>query len=184
MITGGPGLIDGRSLWLAGSKLVRMDIPWPRKSAASGCPGTRRKDGLAGLARGDGSFWVARPEAGELLRVGPASGRVEHRFRGLPDAGEVVFGDGAILVASGARRRSDRSAADRITASAAVPEPGLANLALGGGSSGPPTRRKGTMYKARRRSGETVATYETGDGARQESYADGSVWVVNLDAAP
>ena len=179
--TGGSGIVDGRSLWLVGSRLVRMDIPQAREVGRFRLSEDRQKDGLAGLAQGDSSFWVTRPEAGELLRVSPATGRVQHRFRGLPDAGGVVFGDGAVWVQSGHGVDRIDPKTNTITATAAVPEPELANLAVGGGYLWASNETKGTVYKVDDHSGEIVDTYETGDGARQESYSDGNLWVANQD---
>ena len=60
-----------------------------------------------------------------------------------------------------------------------MPEPDLAQLAVGGGYLWVSIETKGTVYKIDDHSGEIVATYETGDGARQMSYSDGTLWVVN-----
>ena len=179
--TGGAGIVDGRSLWLGGPRLVRMDIPQSREVDRFRLSENPQGDGLAGLALGDGSFWITRSDAGELLRVDRATGAVQHRFGGLPDATSVVFGDGAVWVQSGHGVERIDPKTNTITATAAVPEPELANLALGGGYLWASNETKGTVYKADDHSGEIVDTYETGDGARQESYADGTLWVVNQD---
>ena len=179
--TGGSGIVDGRSLWLGGRRLVRMDIPQDREVDRFRLSENPREDGLAGLAVGDGSFWVTRPDAGELLRVDRATGAVQKRFGGLPDATGVVFGDGAVWVQSGHGVERIDPKTNTITATAAVPEPELANLAVGGGYLWASNETKGTVYKADDHSGAIVDTYETGDGARQESYADGTLWVANQD---
>ena len=179
--TGGSGIVDGRSLWLGGPRLVRMDIPQGREVDRFRLSEDPREDGLAGLALGDGSFWITRPEAGELLRVDRATGAVQHRFGGLPDATGVVFGDGAVWVQSGHGVERIDPKTNTITATAAVPEPELANLAVGGGYLWASNETKGTVYKVDDHSGAIVDTYETGDGARQESYADGTLWVANQD---
>src|SRR5207249_1196013 len=67
-----------------------------------------------------------------------------------------------------------------IAATAPVPEPEIAHLAVGGGYAWASSESKGTVYKIDQ-SGQIVATYETGDGARSMSYADGTLWVVNQD---
>ena len=179
--TGGAGIVEGRSLWLGGSRLVRMDIPQNREVDRFRLSENAQEDGLAELALGDGSFWVTRSDAGELLRVDRATGAVQHRFGGLPDATDVVFGDGAVWVQSGHGVERIDPKTNTITATAAVPEPELANLAVGGGYLWASNETKGTVYKADDHSGAIVDTYETGDGARQESYADGALWVANLD---
>ena len=58
--------------------------------------------------------------------------------------------------------------------------PPVAEIAVGGGFAWASNEAKGTVYKIDR-SGQIVATYETGDGAREMSYADGTLWVVNQD---
>jgi len=179
--TSGAGIVDGRSLWLGGPKLVRMDIPQGREVERFQLSRDQRNDRLAGLAMGDGSFWVTRPEAGELLRVDRVTGAVQYRFGGLPDATGVVFGDGAVWVQSGHGVERIDPKTNRMTATAAVPEAELANLAMGGGYLWASNETKGTVYKVDDHSGAIVDTYVTGDGARQESYADGTLWVANQD---
>jgi DNA-binding SARP family transcriptional activator/ABC-type oligopeptide transport system substrate-binding subunit/outer membrane protein assembly factor BamB len=179
--TGGSGIVDGRSLWLGGPRLVRMDIPQGREVDRFRLSRNPQEDGLAGLALGDGSFWVTRPVAGELLRIDRATGAVQHRFAGLPDATGVVFGDGAVWVQSGHGVDRIDPNTNTITATAPVPKPELVNLAVGGGYLWASDETKGTVYKVDDHSGRIVDTYETGDGARQESYADGTLWVANQD---
>jgi len=106
---------------------------------------------------------------------------VQHRFHGLPDATGVVFGDGAVWVQSGHGVDRIDPNTNTITATAPVPEPELAHLAVGGGYLWASDETKGTVYKVDDHSGTIVDTYETGDGARQESYADGRLWVANQD---
>lgn len=173
--TGGSGLVDGRSLWLGGPRLVRMDIPQARRVD------TFRLSKLAGLTQGSGSFWVTRPDAGELLRVDRASGNVLHRWTGRPDATAVAYGDGAVWVGSarGVERVDPKT--NKVTATATVPEPELAYLAVGGGYLWASNETKGRVYKFDDHSGAPVGTYETGEGAHQESYANGTLWVVNQD---
>ena len=93
-------LIDGPSVWFSGSRLVRVDIARNREVDRFALSLDARDDGLAQVARGDGSLWIARQQAGELLRVDPATGRVRHRFRNLPLAYYVAYGGGRLWVAS------------------------------------------------------------------------------------
>ena len=174
-------LVDGPSLWLTGPRLVRMDVAQGREVDRFELSSDPREDGLAGIARGGGSFWVTRPVGGELLRVDPTTGHVQHRFRGLPDITPVVYGDGAAWVASAHGIDRIDPGTNTLSASAPVPEPDLAQLAVGGGYLWVSIETKGTVYKIDDHSGEIVATYETGDGARQMSYSDGTLWVVNGD---
>ena len=173
-------LVDGRSLWFAGSRLVRMDIADGREAAGYRLTNDPQDDGLVTLARGAGSLWVARWRAGELLRVDPATGIVEHRFHDLPHDYFVAYGAGAAWVSSanGISRIDPKT--NTITATASVPGPQDAHLAVGGGYAWASNETKGTVYKIDK-SGQVVSTYVTSDGARQMSYADGTLWVVNGD---
>ncbi len=173
-------LVDGRSLWFAGSRLARIDIADGREADRYRLTNDPHDDGLVTLARGDGSLWVARWRAGELLRVDPATGAVEHRLRDLPHDFFVAYGDGAVWVSSanGISRIDPKT--NTITANASVPGAQDAHLAVGGGYAWASNETKGTVYKIDR-SGQIVSTYETGDGARQMSYSDGTLWVVNQD---
>ena len=161
-------LVEGRSLWFSGKRLVRMDIAQQREVDRFAVSKDPRDDGLAQIARGDGSLWIARQQAGELLRVDPANGHVQHRFRNLPFAFYVAYGDGALWVASAHGVSLIDPKTNTITATAPVPQPiGGTNLAVGGGYGWASDETKGTVYKIDR-SGQIVSTYETGDGARHD----------------
>ena len=82
----------------------------------------------------------------------------------------VAYGEGAVWVTSNAAGvlRID-AAANTVTATAAVPPP-VTNLAVGGGFAWATNETKGTVYKIDQR-GKIVATYETGDGAREEIHS-------------
>lgn len=175
------GLVDGRSLWFGGARLVRMDIPQARRVDVFRLSKDRQEDGIGEIAAGGGSFWITRPDASELLRVDPASGVVQHRWADRPDVTAVEYGDGAVWIASARGVERIDPNTNRVTATATVPEPELSNLAVGGGYLWVSNETKGKVYKIDDRSGAPVASYETGDGARQESYADGTLWVVNQD---
>ena len=58
--------------------------------------------------------------------------------------------------------------------------PTIASIAVGGGFAWASNEAKGVVYKIDQ-SGHIAATYETGDGARDMSYANGTLWVVNQD---
>jgi len=170
-------LVDGRSVWFTGPRLVRMDVA---SGAQTDIHALSRdaSDGLDEVARGAGSFWIARQQAGELLRVDPTSGRVQRRFRGLGAPYAVRFGDGAAWVVTfdGVARVD----AETGTVTSTPLPPPVAELAVGGGFAWVSNEAKGVVYKLDP-SGRMVATYPTGDGARDLAYADGMVWVANQD---
>ena len=88
------------------------------------------------------------------------------------------FGDGGAWVVTFDSVKRVDAATNTIT-NTSLPPP-VAEIAVGGGFAWVSNEAKGTVYKIDR-SGRIVATYETGDGARDMSYADGTLWVVNQD---
>ena len=117
------------------------------------------------LAVAYGSLWVARPTRGVILRLDPASGRVVHRFDGLPAAIGGAAGDGAMWVSSAAGLSRIDASTNTVTATARLPQP-LWAPAVGGGFVWAANEAKGETYKVDQR-GTVVATYATGDGARK-----------------
>jgi ABC-type oligopeptide transport system substrate-binding subunit/streptogramin lyase len=171
-------LVDGRTLWFAGKRLARVDIAERREANRYALTDDPQDDGLTWLARGGGSLWVARQQAGELLRVDPAAGIVQHRFSGLLAPNPVAFGDGAAWVVTWDSVARIDAATNTLTNVALSPP--IASIAVGGGFAWASNEEKGIVYKIDT-SGRVVETYETGDGARDMSYADGTLWVVNQD---
>jgi len=171
-------VVDGPHLWFSGTRLVRMDIARGAEADRYRVTGDAHDTGLAGMALGAGSLWISRHQAGELLRVDPANGRVLRRFRGLLAPYAVRFADGAawVVTFNGVKRID---AATNTVVDTPLP-PQVAEIAVGGGFAWVSNEAKGTVYKIDR-SGQVVATYETGDGARDMTYEDGTLWVANQD---
>ena len=67
--TGGAGIVDGRSLWLGGSRLVRMDIPQDREVDRFRLSENPQKDRTCGAGAGR---WIV---LGHALRRGGAAAR-------------------------------------------------------------------------------------------------------------
>jgi len=174
----GSFLVDGGSLWFAGKRLARVDIAQRREANRYALTDDTEDDGLTWLARGGGSLWVARQQAGELLRVDPSTGVVQHRFSGLLAPTPVAYGDGAAWVVTWDSVARIDAATNTLTNVALSPP--IASIAVGGGFAWASNEEKGIVYKIDG-SGRIVETYETGDGARDMSYADGTLWVVNQD---
>jgi DNA-binding SARP family transcriptional activator/ABC-type oligopeptide transport system substrate-binding subunit/streptogramin lyase len=171
-------LVDGRSIWFSGPRLARMDIASGNEADRYALTRDPHDDQLAGLARGDGSLWIARQHPGQLLRVDPTTGAVLHRVSNLSDAYIVAYGDGAAWVAAYDTVARVDAVTNTVTR-VALPPP-IAQVTVGGGFAWASNETKGTVYKINQ-SGQIVATYDTGLGARESSYADGKLWVVNQD---
>ena len=103
---------------------------------------------------------------------------MQKRFTKLSSPYAVRFGDGGAWVVTFDSVKRVDAATNTIT-NTSLPPP-VAEIAVGGGFAWVSNEAKGTVYKIDR-SGRIVATYETGDGARDMSYADGTLWVVNQD---
>ena len=185
------GIVDGRSLWLGG-QLVRMDIPQDKRGRSFRLSETRREDGPQGWRWAHGSFWVTRADAGSCCASDWAHGAGATslwRPSGRRLAWSSATEPSGVQSGHGVERIDLKT--NTTTATAAVPEPELATSQLGGGYLWASNETKGTVYKVDDDSGEIVDTYETGDGAREESYADGTCgWpiedvgtVTGIDAA-
>ena len=168
-------------MWFTGRRdLVRVDLDLGREVDRYRLVDREYPSGLVGLAAGAGSLWVASKEAGEVLRVNPANGRVQARIA-MKSPWWLAYASGAVWAVSdqGGLRRIDAST-NSVTAVAPVPKP-LSWVAAGGGFAWTANETKGTVYKVDQ-TGEIVATYRTGDGARSVSFANGTLWVANSDA--
>jgi DNA-binding SARP family transcriptional activator/ABC-type transport system substrate-binding protein len=174
-------LARGRDMWFTGRQdLVRVDLDSAREVDRYRLVDDEYPFGLVGLAAGAGSLWVASKEAGEVLRVDPTNGHVQARIA-MKSPWGLAYAAGAVWAVSdqGGLQRIDAST-DSVTAFAAVPGP-LSWVAAGGGFAWTANEAKGTVYKVDQ-TGQIVATYRTGDGARSVSFADGMLWVANSDA--
>jgi DNA-binding SARP family transcriptional activator/ABC-type oligopeptide transport system substrate-binding subunit len=171
-------------LWVAdaaGPTVVEIDSRTGRaleRLRVSGDPHDAERTTLITVAYG--SLWVSRPTRGLILRIDPASGRVQHRFTGLFDAYGGAAADGAVWLSGTAGLSRIDAASNTVTATAALPQP-LYVAAVGGGFAWVANEAKGEAYKVDQR-GHVVATYATGDGAHSVSFSAGAAWVSNQDA--
>ena len=171
-------LIDGKTLWFSGSRLEHMDIASGRELWSKRLSRIRYDD-VQGIAKDAGSLWVARADAGEVLRLDPATGAVLRRIR-VPDRPSAFADapDGLWVLTTDSVERID-PATDRVTTTASLPGES-SSIAFGGGYVWVSNEIEGTVYKIAP-SGTLVRTYPTGQGAAGESYADGTLWVANQD---
>ncbi len=177
-------LVRGDSVWFTTpSGLVRYDLRVHQESPVAAryriVHGTHRF-GLAGIAYGAGSLWVASHEENEVVRLDPANGRILARIRvRLPVW--LAFGDGSLWTTSdidGVERIDPKT--NMVAALARVPEP-IDEVRVGGGFAWATNAPKGVVYKIDP-SGQVAATYPTGDGAHEPSFSAGKLWVSNADA--
>jgi class 3 adenylate cyclase/ABC-type transport system substrate-binding protein len=166
---------DGDTLWVTGPKLFKFSISLGHEiDRFSFDP-----DWHNGVAVVGGSLWLAI--GGGVLRLDPATGRVEHRFTDLSEPGSLAYADGSLWTAGGEGvNRIDLDTNAVTETKLPLPED-FGRIAAGSGFAWTADPTKGLVYKVDR-GGEVVATYPTGEGAgRGMSYSNGVLWVGNSD---
>ena len=183
---GGQVVVDGDTLWVAafGEGVVKMDTRdgkvldrWNIDEIVGGEPGGAHS--AQSLAVGAGSVWVDREVgSGEIVRLDPATGKVQHVYDGLLGGFvNLAYGDGVIWSAGlGGMNRID----PRTNQVTHVDLPGVWNVAAGGGFGWASDDRKGAVYQVDRH-GHVVKEYDTGPGAHDMAFRDGTLWVSNQD---
>ena len=180
--------VDKDNLWVTGEgppQVWKIDIRTGREADRfSLADGPDDTEGGAGVVVADGSVWVAR--RGEVIRLDPHTGKIQHRSRNfvdpdLPGSWQLAFGDGFLWTAafSGMNRIDPRTYA--VTRAELTGLAGENYVAAGGGFGWTADDTKGVVYKVDR-SGIVTATYPTGEGARNVSFSEGVLWVGNSDA--
>jgi DNA-binding SARP family transcriptional activator/ABC-type transport system substrate-binding protein len=174
--------VQGNTLWAgSGDDLVKMDIDLQRvrdrfrlDDYVGGGSGFAE-----GVAVGGGSVWVSRDVGrGQIVRLDPATGAVQHRFDGVTAYLQLAYGDGSLWAA-------DERGIERIDAETnrVTPVSGIRGnkfVVAGGGFGWTSDERKGVVYKVDQ-TGHLVETYTTGLGAGFMTYTDGVLWVGNHD---
>lgn len=166
--------VSGNTLWVTGPELAKIDI------------GLRREvdrldlgDFTGGVVAAGGSLWVTVPDL-TIFRVDTATKRVERIFANLPTAGNLAYGDGAVWTAGqGGISRIDPETNTVVNTRIRLPAD-CCPVAAGGGFGWTADPIKGVVYKVDR-TGQIVATYQTGAGARVGSFDNGRMWVANSD---
>ena len=184
---GGASATAGQTLWVAqdqGSEVTKIDTRFGEEldhvnldelvGDGRGGPGSGR-----GMALGAGSLWVGRDVgSGEVVRLDPETLQVQHTYRDLGGGFiNVAFGDGVIWTADEAGMRRIDPRTNTVTR---VQLPGVWSVAAGGGFGWSSDSTKGVVYKVDE-SGRVVASYDTGLGANEMSFSDGTLWVSNAD---
>jgi DNA-binding SARP family transcriptional activator/ABC-type transport system substrate-binding protein len=173
----------GHDLWVSdftSPNLLRMDIPSGRIVQQISLADPRGTDttGNYQVVAGAGSIWVARPDAGEIVRVDATTGRIQNRY--------TDPGPGCCLAFGGGRLWFDREGGvtwldPRTGEVGPLIKVTGSYLTVGGGFAWNANMETGTASKLSPE-GSVVATYHTGEGPDKVSYDDGTVWVANDDA--
>ena len=177
-----PFTVQGNTLWaVSGDDLVKMDIGLDRQvdrfRLNDYVPGGR---GLAqGVAVGGGSVWVSRDVGpGQVVRLDPATGRVQHRFDNLPPHDQLAFGDGSLWVADESGMARIDATTNQVTHVGGIQ--GNTWVEAGGGYGWTSDSHKGVVYKVNQ-AGEIADTYDVGIGANFMGYTGGTLWVGATD---
>lgn len=184
---GGASAIAGHTLWVAqgqGSDVIKIDTRFGKEldrvnldelvGDGRGGPGSGR-----GMALGAGSLWVGRDVgSGEVVRLDPESLQVQHVYKNLGGGYiNIAFGDGVVWTADKAGMRRIDPQTNAVTR---IQVPGVWSVAAGGGFGWSSDSSKGVVYKVDE-SGRVVASYDTGLGANEMSFSDGTLWVSDAD---
>jgi DNA-binding SARP family transcriptional activator/ABC-type oligopeptide transport system substrate-binding subunit len=182
-----PFTVQGDALWVTSADdLVKMDIGLAREVGRFKLDDLGNGSGLAeGVAVGGGSVWVSRDVGqGQILRLDPITGAVQHAWNNITPYLNLAYGDGSLWMA-------DERGIARIDAgtNAISLVNGIQNncgggaggcVVAGGGFGWTDDGSKGAIYKVDR-AGHIATTYPAEIGAGFMSYANGVLWVGNYD---
>jgi ABC-type transport system substrate-binding protein len=177
-----PFAVEGGRLWTSSADdLVSMDIESGRQIARyrlDDYAGGGR--GLAeGVAVGAGSVWVSRDVAGgQVLRLDPATGRVERRWEHVAPHNQLAFGEGSLWLADDRGVARIDAGTGALTFASGLR--GTAHVVAGGGFGWATDPATGLVHQIDR-AGHVVRSQPVGLGARFLSYSDGTVWVGSQD---
>lgn len=177
-----PFAISDGILWAgSGHDLVMLDVSVDR--VVDRLPLDQYVGGGSGLvegvAVGDGSVWVGRSVGGgQIARLDPATGRVQHRFDDVTAHMQLAFANGSLWAAD--EDGLIRIDADTNTVVRAQGIDGTIWVAAGGGFGWTSDPTRGQVFKVDD-SGRVVGTYATGLGAGFVGFTDGRLWVANRD---
>jgi DNA-binding SARP family transcriptional activator/ABC-type transport system substrate-binding protein len=182
-----PFAVEGDVLWVTSAHdLVKMDIGLGREVDRFRLDALGKGSGLAeGVAVGAGSVWVSRDVGqGQILRLDPLSGTPLHVWNDVAPHLNLRFGDGSLWAADErglARIDADINLLQRVSGIQGNCGRGVGGcVAAGGGSGWTSHINKGEVFKVDE-TGQIAATYPLGIGSGWMAFADGVLWVGNLD---
>jgi DNA-binding SARP family transcriptional activator/ABC-type transport system substrate-binding protein len=182
-----PFAVDRDTLWVtSGHDLVKMDIGLGREVDRFRLDALGKGSGLAeGVAVGAGSVWVSRDVGpGQILRLDPVSGSPEHAWNDVAPHLNLEFGDGSLWVADErglVRIDAETNLLRRVSGIQGNCGRGVGGcVAAGGGFGWTSDINKGAVFKVDE-AGQIAATYPLGIGSGWMAFADGVLWVGNLD---
>jgi peptide/nickel transport system substrate-binding protein len=163
---------DGDTLWVTGHKLLKFSISLRREIDRLSF-----SEWHNGVAAVGGSVWLAFDD--KVVRLDPATGRVEHRFTDLHATGFLAHADGSLWTAGEETvNRIDLDTSEVTKTQLQLPED-WGRIAAGGAFGWTSDPTKGLVYKIDL-DGNIVERYETGAGAGMGlSYRNGELWVGN-----
>lgn len=180
-----PFTVQGNTLWVTSANdLVKMDINLGREIDRFNLDETAAGPGLAeGVALGGGSVWLSRDVGrGQILRLNPVTGTVEHVWNDVTPYLNLAYGDGSLWVADErgiARIDGETNVLTLVDGIRGNCGGGVGGCVVAGGGFGwTDDGSKGATFKVDR-AGHIAATYPTGIGSGFLSYRDGVLWVAN-----
>jgi DNA-binding SARP family transcriptional activator/ABC-type transport system substrate-binding protein len=180
--TVGAYVVSGNDLWEVGdTTLAEVDVGLGAEVDRFALP----KDpawpgGQTGIAVADGWLWVTRAGLNEVLEMDPGTGRIVRRYARVPSPAGIAVDSGFAWTISHFSGITVLDLATGIVSPVSIPLGPLSYVAAGGGYGWVSDEAKGIVYKIGP-TGDVAATYQTGEGARPMSFADGVLWVANQD---
>ena len=182
-----PFVVEGDVMWVTSAHdLVKMDIGLGREVDRFRLDALGEGSGLAeGVAVGAGSVWVSRDVGqGQILRLDPVSGTAQHVWNGVSPHLNLKFGDGSLWAADErglARIDAETNLLRSVSGIQGNCGRGVGGcVAAGGGSGWTSHINRGEVFKVDE-AGQIAATYPLGIGSGWMAFADGVLWVGNLD---
>ena len=129
------------------------------------------------IAIGAGSVWFSRPDAGEIVRMDPTTGRIQARISDV-NAFAIDFGDGAVWYSGDGRvGRIDPATNTAGKPIDVAPGTALSNMAFAGGYGWVTEASEGNLYKVDRTGLKDVIKIRPGIGT--PAATSGAVWLSN-----